>query len=78
MSDDGVARFRHVHVLGIEQTSAIADRTVVDTAVAKNAKANMSEKTDFLSLGLAVLSRPSHTVSRRADDSAAATRETSV
>lgn len=76
MSDDGVARFRHV--LGIERTSAIADRTVVDTAVAKNAKVNMSEKTDFLILGLAVLSRPSHTVSRRADDSAAATRETSV
>ena len=76
MSDDGVARFRHV--LGIERTSAIADRKVVDAAVAKNAKMNMSEKTDFLSLGLAVLSRPSHTVSRRADDSAAATRATSV
>ena len=44
MRDDGVAIFRHVHVLGIEQTSAIADRTVVDTAVAKNAKVNMSEK----------------------------------
>ena len=42
MSDDGVARFRHV--LGIERTSAIADRTVVDAAVAKNAKMNMSEK----------------------------------
>ena len=46
MSDDGVARFRHV--LGIERTSAIADRKVVDAAVAKNAKVNMSEKTDFL------------------------------
>ena len=42
MSDDGVARFRHV--LGIERTSAIADRKVVDAAVAKNAKVNMSEK----------------------------------
>ena len=46
MSDDGVARFRHV--LGIKRTSAIADRKVVDAAVAKNAKVNMSEKTDFL------------------------------
>ena len=71
-----MARFRHV--LSIERTSAIADRKVVDAAVAKNAKMNMSEKTDFLSLGLAVLSRPSHTASCRADDSAAATRETSV
>ena len=42
MSDDGVARFRHV--LGIERTSAIADRTVVDTAVAKDENVNMIEK----------------------------------
>jgi len=48
MRDDGVATFRHVHVLGIERTSAIGDRKIVDAAVARNAKVNMSEKTDFL------------------------------
>jgi len=48
MRDDGVVVFRHVPVFGIERTSAIADRKVVDAAVARNAKVNMSEKTDFL------------------------------
>ena len=46
MRDDGVAKLRHV--LGIERTSAITDRKVVGAAVAKNAKMNMSEKTEFL------------------------------
>ena len=50
MSDDGVAIFRHV--LGIERTSAIADRKVVDAAVAKNAKVNMSEKNRFPEFGV--------------------------
>ena len=44
MSDDSVATVRHVPVLGIERTSAIADRRVVDTAVAKDANVNMIEK----------------------------------
>ena len=78
MRDDIVATFRHVAALGIERTSAIADRKVVEAAVAMNAKVNMSEKSRFQKKGLAVLSRPSHTASCRADDTAAATRETSV